>query len=178
MKVCNATNSVELSGIRRSNRAAVAAETNAPAWRKPGPRPTTDDNNGSTGGASSMTLGKIGNNSGPEASTRTKISGFVPASFNRGSKLERDIPASWALESSPLLATSLNKDLFSMDVRSSFTAMLFPNESNSGVFDGVADRATKLARCCEIGATKAVALLARSAKVCKQGKNGEKNCNA
>ncbi len=93
MNVCRAIKAVESSGITTTAKAAAAAEAKAPAWRAPGPRLTTDANNGSADGASSTTFGRMGNNSGPEASTKTKISGFLPAASSRGSKLERDIPA-------------------------------------------------------------------------------------
>jgi len=82
------------SGTTTTTPAAAPREATAATCKREGEIPTAEARRGRAPGAKSTILGRIGSNSGPEASTRTRISGLLAARSRRGSSLVREIPAS------------------------------------------------------------------------------------
>mmetsp|Transcript_10625 Transcript_10625/g.25170 ORF Transcript_10625/g.25170 Transcript_10625/m.25170 type:complete len:248 (+) Transcript_10625:3446-4189(+) len=130
-KVCPATCKRVSSGITTTAPAAAANEASPAALNAEGGTVTAVAKRGRAWGASSTTLGNKGKSSGVAASTKMRISLFSAARARRGSNLERERPASWALESKPDWATLVNKPLDSTFSNKDLTAMLFPRVSTS-----------------------------------------------
>jgi len=121
------------SGMNAMAPAAAATDTRAPVCKSPGLIPIPAAKSGRAPGANSTTFGRTGRSSGPDASTRTRISGFDAARSRKGSSLVRETPASCALDRRPLSATFVRRPEDSMSDRRFLTAILFPVLSTSGV---------------------------------------------
>lgn len=160
-RVWIATFAMVSSGMTTTAPAAAAAERNAPALRSPGLIPKAVTARGRAPGAISTTLGSTGRSSGPDASTRIKISGFDAARSMSGSSFAREIPASCAFERRPLLATSVRSPDSSIFTRRSLTFMLFPLLSTSGTIDDAATFVTK-GRATGVGANALVEVARRA----------------
>ena len=134
-KVWIATFTTVSSGMYAIAPAAAATDRRAPVCKSPGLIPIPAAKSGSAPGANSTTFGRIGRSSGPDASTRIRMSGFDAARSRRGSSLVRETPASCAFESRPLCATLVRRPVDSMSDRRVLTAILFPVLSTSGAID-------------------------------------------
>ena len=124
-------------------------------------------NKGRAAGAKSTSFGRRGISSGVAASTKTKILLLSLAiRAKTGSNLERETPASCALERRPDCATLVKSPEPSTCSKMFLTAMLFPIESTSSAYEEAALRATFL--CANGAGAKALAAEQAAAVIVKQ----------